>query len=173
MEAGLIGRARAGDAEALTEIFRRYGQQVYETAYHLTGSGDDADDIVQDIFVGLPEALRSFDAESSLGTWLGRIAARAALLRQRSEERRARRQEEAGDLGRLEYVPRPAVEAKLTLYRTLARMREDWRQVYVLFEIEGYGHDEIAGTLGISTAGSQVMLYRARKFLAERLRGKL
>lgn len=171
-ETGLLARARVGDHEALSELFRRYAQQVLDVAFRLTRSSDEADDVLQDIFVGLPEALRGFDGSGTLGAWLRRLAARAALLRMRAEQRRTKWQQRAALEGRAEERP-VAVESRLTLQRTLDRLPADLRAVYVLKEVEGYSHGEIAGLLGITEGASEVRLHRARRFLRDRLRGKI
>ena len=66
-ESGLAERARTGDTEALAELFRRYATQVYEVAIRLTRSGHDADDVTQNVFIGLPEALNSYTGAGDLG----------------------------------------------------------------------------------------------------------
>lgn len=171
-EAGLVARARTGDADALADLYRRYGDQVYQVAIRLTQSRPDAEDVTQDVFVGLPEALGQYEGRGELGAWIRRIATRAALLllrhrrRQSKWERRARRSEPIAD-------PPTEVEARLTLEWALNRMPEDWRVVYVLKELEGYSHDEIADLLGISAGASSVRLYRARQFLRDRLEGRV
>ena len=171
-EAGVVTRARVGDHDALTDLFRRYAQQVLDVAYRLTRSTDEAEDVLQDIFVGLPEALRGYDGSGSLGAWLRRLATRAALLRLRSEKRRARWHHEAARDQPSRAVP-TAIESRLTLERYLARMPEDLRVVYVLKEVEGYSHTDIGDILGITVGASEVRLHRARRFLKTRLKGKL
>lgn len=171
-EAGLLAGARGGDHDALTDIFRRYSQQVLDVAFRLTSSRDEAEDVLQDVFVGLPEALRGYDGTGSLGAWMRRLATRAALLRLRSDRRRLKWQQRAAMEGRSEERP-PSVESRITLQRYLERMPSDLRVVYVLKEVEGYAHADIAELLGITAGASEVRLHRARRFLKDRLRGKL
>lgn len=171
-EAGLVARTRAGDTEALAELFRAYGDQVYNIAIRLTESPHDAEDVTQNVFVGLPEALGSFSGKGELGSWIRRTATRTALLfirqrrRQDKWERRANRRSPNAD-------PPERIEARMTLRWALKRMPEALRVVFVLKEIEGYSHDEIAETLGISPSASTVRLHRARKFLQDRLEGSI
>lgn len=171
-EAGLLARARGGEHDALAELYRRYGQQMLDVAFRITRSDDEAEDVLQDVFVGLPDALRGYDGSGSLGAWMRRVATRAALLRLRTELRRSKWQERAAREGRSEQAA-PAVEARLTLQRYLDRMPADLRVVYVLKEVEGYAHAEIAELLGITAAASEVRLHRARRFLKDRLRNKI
>lgn len=171
-EAGLVARARGGDAEALAELFGRYAAQVYEMAVRLTQSAHDAEDITQDVFVGLPEALHGYEGSGDLGAWVRRIATRTALLHLRQGKRQAKWERRAMRHRSPTSDP-DAVEARMTLEWALNRMPEEWRVVYVLKEIEGYGHDEIADMLGISVNASSVRLYRARRFLRDRLEGRI
>ena len=169
---GLAARARSGDREAITELFRRYGQQLYEVAYRVTGRRDDADDVVQDLFVGLPEALRSYRGTGTLGAWLRTMARRAALLRLRREKRRGHWHRRAYDDTALREAPEP-VDERLAITWALDRMPDEWRVVFVLKEVEGYTHAEIASALGITPGASALRLHRARRFLRDRLKGKV
>lgn len=171
-EAGLLKAARSGSHEALGELFREYGQQMLNVAYRVTGSTHDAEDVVQDLFAGLPEALRGYDGTGSFAAWLRRLATRVALLWLRRERRRNRRDQRVAEEATAEVRPVP-VEARLTLERVLNRMPEDLRAVYVLKEVEGYAHADIAELLGITTGASETRLHRARRFLRDRLKGKL
>lgn len=169
---GLIARVRAGDADGLTELFRTYGQQVYETALRITGSSDEAEDVVQDVFIGLPEALPGYRGDGPLGAWIRRLATRTALLRLRHAKRRRRWHRRAAQSAPSSEEP-PAVSARLTLQWGLRRMPDELRVVFVLKEVEGYSHAEIAALLGISEGASAVRLHRARRFLRERLKGRI
>ena len=168
----LIARVREGDADGLTQLFRSYGQQVYDVALRITGSGDDAEDVVQDVFVGLPEALRGYRGDGTLGAWIRRLATRTALLRLRHDRRRLRWQRGAARATPTAEEP-PDVSARLTLQWGLRRMADELRVVYVLKEVEGYTHAEIAELLGISKAASAVRLHRARRFLRGTLKGRI
>jgi RNA polymerase sigma-70 factor (ECF subfamily) len=171
-EAEFLERVRAGDPEALAEVFREHAQAVSDAAFRITRSRDEAEDVVQDVFVALPEALRSYSATGTLGAWIRRLATRTALLRLRHEKRRSRWQRQSAKEGPRQAMP-DAVEARITLDRVLDRMPEEQRVVYVLKEMEGHSHADIARLLGITRAASEVRLHRARRFLRERLKGRL
>src|ERR1043165_6996971 len=85
--AELLTAARQGQGDALAELYARYGRSLLALAYRLTGSRDDAEDILHDVFLGLPEALRRYDERGSLEGWLRRVTARVALTRLRSRGR--------------------------------------------------------------------------------------
>lgn len=172
MKPGLVARARTGDAAALAELFRIHADQVYEVAVRLTQSAHDAEDVTQNVFVGLPEALHGYTGSGDLGSWIRRVATRAALLFLRRNRRQAKWERRAARHRSSESAP-TQVEARMTLEWALNRMPEIWRTVYVLKEIEGYSHDEIADLLGISVGASSLRLYRARGFLRDRLKGRI
>lgn len=169
---GLVARARSGDADALAELFRCYADQVYEVAVRLTQSAHDAEDVTQSVFVGLPEALHGYAGTGELEAWIRRIATRTALLFLRQSRRQLKWERRAAKHRSPAEAP-DQVEARMTLEWALDRMPEDWRVVFVLKEIEGYSHDEIADLLGISSGASSVRLYRARRFLRDRLEGRI
>ena len=162
-EAALLASVRQGSTEALGQLYTRHAGEVYALAYRLTGSRHDAEDVLQDVFVGLPRALKAYGEQGRFGAWLGRVAARTALMRLRS--RGARREdglELAGDpAGRGEPDPVDRIAAQ----RALQRLPDGLRAVWVLKEVEGYSHAEIGALLGISPENSAVRLSRAWKLL--------
>ncbi len=164
----LIDRARRGDTDALAELFRGHATVVHRVAFFLTASADDAEDVVQDVFVGLPEALRSLSDPAAFAGWLRRIAARTALMRMRSEKRR--RQSTVNDADAVAAPARSDAD-RMSIETAISRLPAELREVFVLKEMEGYSHAEIAGMLGISTGNSEVRLFRARQRLRAILGG--
>jgi RNA polymerase sigma-70 factor (ECF subfamily) len=165
----VLERAAGGDPAALAELYGRYGEAVHRLAYRLTGSAADAEDVLQDVFVGLPEALRSYGGRGSLEGWIRRVAARTALMRMRGERRR---REVA-----LDPLPEPAARSdpgaaveRAAIQRALAALPDGLRAVFVLREVEGYSHAEIGELLGIRAGTSEVRLFRAKKMLQTLLR---
>ena len=155
----LIDRARRGDMDALEVLFREHSAAVHRVAYFLTASADDAEDVVQDVFIGLPEALRHLAEASAFPAWLRRVAARTALMRMRSERRR--RQSSVDDAGTVA-APAQSDSERMSIEHAIAALPAELREVFVLKEMEGYSHAEIAGMLGISSGNSEVRLHRAR-----------
>jgi RNA polymerase sigma-70 factor (ECF subfamily) len=164
-----LERVIAGDTEALGELFVAYADTVYRAAFRLTGSDADAQDVTQDVFVSLRDCVRGFTGPStSFPAWIRRVAVRQALMRLRSGRRRREVDvEQVAALIEREDSPleRIAIEHALTL------LSDDFRVVFLLKEIEGYDHAEIAELLGISVRNSEVRLHRARRKLREILRG--
>lgn len=159
-----IARARDGDADALGDLYREHAHVVMRVAYHLMASRDDAEDIVQDVFIGLPEALRKLGDVGSFPSWLRRVAARTALMRMRGERRRRQ-----SPIDGAETTPAPTHDGveRNAIAGALASLPDDLRTVFVLKEIEGYSHLEIAGVVGITVSNSEVRLHRARQRLRQ------
>ena len=165
----LLDRAQNGDASALGELFMLHGDLVYGTAHRLTRSTGDADDVTQELFVRLPAALRGFTGPmASFPGWLRRVAVRQSLMHLRS----GRRRREVSVDGVASLVARPdlALE-RLSIQTALDRLSDEHRTVFLLKEVEGLDHAEIAELLGISVANSEVRLHRARRQLRDFLRG--
>lgn len=160
-----LDEARGGSAEALAAWYRDHGAALYRLAYRLTGTREDAEDVVHDVFVGLPEALRHYEERGNLLGWLKRVTARVALMRLRS---RKRRREVGLDVARPESDPPSATEG-MVLQAAVDALPDRLRVVVVLKEVEGYSHGEIAELLGISAVASRVRLARALKRLRKAL----
>lgn len=164
-----IARASAGNREALGELFVEFGDMVFRSAYRLTRSSADAEDVTQDVFVRLPRALGGFAGTSeNFGGWLRRIAVRQTLTHLRSGRRR--REVTVEGVANLFAASDDAVN-RLTIDAALARLSDEHRLVFLLKEVEGYEHREIAELLDISIPNSEVRLHRARRELRELLRG--
>jgi RNA polymerase sigma-70 factor (ECF subfamily) len=170
----LLDRVRAGDGEALATLFRQHGERAYATAYRLTGSTDDARDMVQDAWVALPEAVATYAGRGSFDGWLHTFVVRVALMRLRSARRR-REVALPDDDGAMPAAPRAdapdAVLDRMAIEQALAALPEHLRVVFVLREVEGYAHAEIAELLGLRKGTSEVHLFRARQRLRALLRG--
>jgi RNA polymerase sigma-70 factor, ECF subfamily len=166
----LVRLAREGSLEALGELYARYGEGLFRTAYRMTGSKADAEDVLQDVFVGLRDALRSFDPARPLAPWLSRVAVRTTLTHLRSQSRRQRRHAMAQPvwpaIGRGDATPLDCI----MLERALEKMPLSLRTVLILREVEGYSHGEIGDLLGISPAASATRLTRALKFIRSEMR---
>lgn len=164
-----LGSVEAGDTAALGELFAEFGDLVYRAALRLTANAADAEDVTQDVFLRLRGAVSGFagPAESFQG-WLRRVAVRQALM----HLRRGRRRREVSVEGVASLMASSTgILERLTIETALARLSDEHRTVFLLKEVEGYGHAEIAELLGISIANSEVRLHRARRQLRDLLRG--
>jgi RNA polymerase sigma factor (sigma-70 family) len=162
-EGALIAQAARGSHDALASLFRRFSEQVQRVAYRLTMSADDAEDVVQDVFIGLPEALAAYDGRGDFGAWLRQVAVRTTLMRMRTHRRRAATAAKAG--AQHEVAMSNFVLDRMAIATALTALPSDLRVVFLLSDIEGYSHAEIAGLLGIRRGTSEVRLHRARRKL--------
>ena len=159
----LIARLRAGDSAALGELYSRTGGALASLARRLTGSHEDAEDVLHDVFLGLPEALQHYQERGQLEAWMRRVTARVALMRIRS----ARRRREVDVPHDVE--ARGVSEDTMALEHAVDDLPDALRFVVVLKMIEGYSHAEIGALLGISPRASEQRLYRAIQILRARL----
>jgi len=147
----------------LARVFREHGQLVLDTAYRLTGSLSDAEDVLQDVFLGLPAALQRYEPRDAFVPWLRRVTVRVALMHLRRY--RGRREMP------LDAVPEPSAPppdgsfAQDAIARAIAELPDGLRAVFVLREVEGYSHAEIAALLSIRVGTSQVRHHRAVRML--------
>ena len=160
-----IDAARTGDPEALASLYRTHGAVLYRLAYRLTGTPQDAEDVVHDVFVGLPEALGRYEERGSFASWLKRVTARVALMRLRARTRRREVVLEAT----LPTAAPPLDSASVALRSAVDALPDPLRAVLVLKEVEGYSHAEVGELLGISAGASRVRLNRAMRLLRKTL----
>jgi len=167
----LVGQVAAGDPDALAALYRLHGAALFRLARRLTASVEDAEDVLHDLFVGLPESMHKYDGRGSLIGWLKRVLVRLALMRLRAERRRREvplhEEMSQGALGRA-----TDDASRWDLERVVATLPDDLRAVLVLRQTEGYSHHEIAALLGITPGASRVRLSRAVKLLSAALRGR-
>ena len=166
-QAELVQRARARDPSAMAELYRLYGGSVHRVARRMLGPADDAEDIVQDVFLGLPAALATFEGRGSLEGWIKKIAVRTVLMRERKRRTLER------FLGRYSGVlyPRaspPEVLERLTVEDAITKLPNSWRAVCAL-KLEGYSHADIGSMLGITATASKLRFHRACQHLRKLL----
>jgi RNA polymerase sigma-70 factor (ECF subfamily) len=162
----LARRIRAGSADALGELYARSAPRLFAIARRLTGSREDAEDVLHDVFLGLPEALRRYDDSGVLDHWLSRVTTRVALMRLRS----GRRRREVDIPPTLEAPRRAAPVDRVSLEHAIDALPDPLRVVLVLKMIDGYSHAEIASLLDITPRASEQRLYRALSALREQAR---
>jgi RNA polymerase sigma-70 factor, ECF subfamily len=160
-DAELLAAARAGRLGAVGELYRRHADDVYTLALRMLGSADDADDVLQDVFVGLPRALRGYRDEGRFGAWLQRVTVRVALMRLRAGRRKRETLLPSDGAPEIAAAGGAHPLDRVALERALARLPDKLRIVFVLKEIEGYAHHEIATLLGITAGAAMTRLSRA------------
>jgi RNA polymerase sigma-70 factor (ECF subfamily) len=170
-EAELVARSLAGDRVAFGVLVERYAAQARRVARAVLEDPDDADDAAQDAFLSALVKLAQYDPRRPFGPWLMRIVANAATDRRR--RRRVRRTEPL-DPGFVGGGPRPDAEAERAalgerLRTALDTLTPRRRLAVVLFDVEGYGHGEIAQILGIPEGTVRSEVFHARRQLRAQL----
>ena len=167
----LVRRAQAGDQAAFRDLYHQLAGRVYALCLRLTGDAGAAEERTQDVFVRAWDKLRSFRGESAFSSWLHRLAVNVVMNEQRTRSRREKRVTPVADPETLERGSGGEGSAGLhiDLERAIATLPEGAREVFVLYDIEGYSHAEIAELTGIAEGTSKAQLFRARHLLREKL----
>lgn len=170
-EIDLVRRARDRDARAFEQLYRRQVPRIHAVCLRLTADPRRAEESTQTAFIQAWQKLSSFRGESSFGSWLHRLAVTTVLMDFRSARRREARVLPVDDPTALETAPpaRPA-GLRLDLEQAIAALPTQARTVFVLHDIEGYTHEEIAQLMELQTGTTKAQLHRARQLLQEALR---
>ena len=164
-----VGRAASGDHEAFERLYRGHVGRVYSLAVRMVGKAE-ADDLTQEVFIRAWSKLGTFKGEAQFGTWLHRLAVNHILSRRTVLRRReARFFPGEGIWGRLRAPKRRVSGAALDLEQAIGQLPERAREVFVLYDVEGFSHEEVAHQLGVSVGTSKSQLHRARMLLREHL----
>ena len=165
----LVQRAQGGDDEAFGALYRHHVGRVHALCLRLLGDSQAAGELTQDVFVRAWEALPSFRGDSAFASWLFRVAMNVFLGQRRATGRRERRvfsTEEPALLERAGERTSGVVDgSRLDLEEAIADLPEGARMVFVLHDVEGYQHGEIARMTGIAEGTSKAQLFRARRLL--------
>jgi RNA polymerase sigma-70 factor (ECF subfamily) len=170
-EAALIRRACARDQQAFAQLYRRHVGRVHAICRRMTADIPRAEDLTQTVFVKLWEKLGLFRGESAFASWLHRLTVNTVLTDFRTTRRREARVFGTDDPAALEKSatpPRPGL--RLDLEQAIAGLPPRARVIFVLHDVEGYTHEEIAGLLELQTGTTKAQLHRARQLLQEALR---
>lgn len=174
----LVEQCRRGDPHAFETLFRKHQTFVYNVALGMLGNGEDASDVTQDAFLRLHRSLDSFRGDSSVSTWLYRVAVNLSIteLRRRGRSRfqlweDVKHQEEA--LLNEEPGPTPddaieAAEDRRVVHQVLRMLPPDYRAIMVLRHFQQLAYEEIAEVLGLSLSQVKTRLFRARKMFKDR-----
>lgn len=168
----LAERCREGDLAAFEELYRAHGHRIYAVAYRMLGHAADAEDLTQEVFLTAHRKLSSYRGDASLGTWLYRLAVNLCLDRVRS---RARREDQRTDHLEDERTPgdgngrRLDVVERIDLERAIRALPEACRAAFLLHDIEGFEHREVATLLGIAEGTSKSQVHKARRRLRRAL----
>jgi RNA polymerase sigma-70 factor (ECF subfamily) len=166
----VIARAQAGDSSAFEMIYRENSPRVYALCLRLSGgSTDEATELMQDVFIRAWRGLKHFRGESAFSSWLHRLTVNAMLERARSEKRRTARVLSMEDPARDVATAASEPDMQMDLESAIAALPEGARIAFVLHEIEGFQHAEIAEQLSVAEGTVRAQLHRARKLLIKAL----
>jgi len=169
-EWSLVQRAQAGDFSAFERLYRENERKVFALCMRLSSDASLAEELTQDVFVRAWQKLGSFRGESAFSSWLYPLTVNVALSERRSRRRRTARVFATDDLTPFDKGERPKTpEAGFDLETAMAALPPGARAVFVLHDVEGYKHGEIAAMLGMATGTSKAQLHRARRLLREAL----
>jgi RNA polymerase sigma factor (sigma-70 family) len=166
-----VARAQEGDVASFERVYRENVDRVYALCLRLCGDAGRAEELTQDVFVRAWEKLDSFRGDSAFSTWLHRLAVNVVLGSRRSEGRLHARIHFSDDVTIFERAPEGGgyAGARMDLEAAMASLPEGSRTVFVMHEVEGYTHEEIARLTGRAEGTCKALLHRARKLLRERL----
>lgn len=165
----MVRRCAAGDPDGFTALYDRWSGPMRSVAAGILGSWNDAEDAVQETFLKVARAIGRFDSRSKFSTWLFRILVNTC----KDQLRKSRRRIDEAPLDPLLHVSDGGAQEpslKLTLRRLVSALPEKERTVFVLYEVEGFSHAEIAEVLGKSESYSKWLLFTTKKRLREELR---
>ncbi|MGD2153065.1 MAG: sigma-70 family RNA polymerase sigma factor [Gemmatimonadales bacterium] len=163
-----VARARAGDLEALEEVYRAFQAPVYNLGRRICGNEEDAEDVLQDTFLEVCRSIGKFRGDGSLWSWVRRVAVSKALMLLRRERQRAgcSLDGDGGFAGMVGRAP-PEPTGPIDLETALGRLMPLTRAVLWLHDVEGYTHEEIGELMGKTASFSKSQLSRAHRRLRE------
>ena len=175
-----VALAASGDRQAFERLYRHHVNRVFSLCARMLADRQRAEELTQDVFVRAWEKLHLFRGESSFATWLHRMAVNVVLNARKSEGRRQARFEESEDedggvdtmasssTSGVVGMPLPPGDW-LDLETAMKRLPPGAKRVFILHDVEGYKHEEIAEMLGVTTGATKAQLHRARLLLREEL----
>lgn len=175
-DTALIERCRRGDLQAFEEIYKTHSGKLYSLACRMLGNPTEAEDLLQEIFLSAHRKLDGFRGESALGTWLYRLATNQCLDYLRSRAARSNQVTDTidDDPAVLDVRSRGIADravAKMDLERAVAQLPEGARAAFVLHDVQGLEHKEVADVLGIAEGTSKSQVHKARLRLRALLGG--
>jgi RNA polymerase sigma-70 factor, ECF subfamily len=170
-DAALAAGCRSGDLGAYERLYLFHGARMKNLARNLLGNSVDAEDAVQETFLKVQRSIASFRGQSTFVTWTYRILINTCHDARRSRLRKKETaQEETSEASRPELrAPGAHPSLRLALERALAELTNHQRNVFLLYEVEGFRHAEIAGILEITETASKNTLFQAKKSLRQML----
>ena len=182
-DAEVVRLAQRGDADAFERVYRLHSRKIYNLCLRMVGNPTEAEDLTQDVFLQLLRKIGTFRGESAFSTWLHRMSVNIVLMRfrkksigQTSLETMSNPEEEPSTLPQEFGGPDlrlNGVVDRITLQAAINELAPGSRAMFILHDVQGYKHDEIAGMFGCSVGNSKSQVHKARMRLRELLRKTL
>jgi RNA polymerase sigma-70 factor (ECF subfamily) len=171
----LAQAASSGEMEAFEELYQRHNRRVYSLCLRMTQNQSEAEDLAQEVFIQLFRKIGSFRGESAFTTWLHRLTVNQVLMHFRKRSVKLEQTTEEGETpvqivtGTANPNQMPVVD-RIALDKAIGQLPPGYRTVFVLHDVEGHEHEEIARMLGCSVGTSKSQLHKARMKLRRLLR---
>jgi RNA polymerase sigma-70 factor, ECF subfamily len=163
-----VALAAAGDVRAFERLYQAHLPRVHSLVRRMT-AGRDSDELTQDIFVRVWQKIGSFRGDSAFGTWLHRLAVNVVIERFRTDTVRRQRLHPGEEIFETLAAPARSGDLSMDFETALAKLPDGAREIFVLHDVEGHKHHEIATLLDISVGTSKAQLHRARMMLRKHL----
>jgi RNA polymerase sigma-70 factor, ECF subfamily len=166
-----------GDMQAFETIYKRHHRRVYSLCLRMVANATEAEDLTQEVFIQLFRKIGSFRGESAFTTWLHRLTVNHVLMHFRKRGVRLEKTTEEGEIGEIQDflqagAERPRFVDRIALDKAISELPPGYRTVFVLHDVEGFEHEEVANMLGVSVGTSKSQLHKARMRLRELLNKK-
>jgi RNA polymerase sigma factor (sigma-70 family) len=172
-DAADVALAAAGDRRAFERLYRLHVNRVFSICTRMCGSRVRGEELTQDVFVRVWEKLPQFRGDAQFSTWVHRVAVNIALTDRKTEARSRKRlvedESETGETPLQKASVTPGWGDRMDILAALEKLPAGARKIFVLHDVEGYKHEEIADMCGITAGGSKAQLHRARLLLREAL----
>jgi RNA polymerase sigma-70 factor, ECF subfamily len=164
-----VALAARGDVRAFERLYRAHLPKIHSLVRRMAG-GRETDELTQDVFVRAWQKLASFRGESAFGTWLHRLAVNVVIEKFRTDAVRRNRHHDGEEIFNVLAAPSRSSDLSMDFESALTKLPDGAREIFVLHDVEGYKHHEIATLLEISAGTSKAQLHRARMMLRRHLR---
>jgi RNA polymerase sigma-70 factor (ECF subfamily) len=168
----LTQASATGDMVAFEMLYERHHRRVYSLCLRMVANATEAEDLSQEVFVQLFRKVGSFRGESAFTTWLHRLTVNHVLMHFRKRGVRIEKTTDEGDIGEMQdflqsVAERPRFIDRIALDKAIADLPPGYRTVFVLHDVEGFEHEEVAKMLGVSVGTSKSQLHKARMRLRD------
>jgi len=173
----LARAAGEGDMKAFEELYRRHNRRVYSLCLRMTANVSEAEDLAQEAFIQLFRKIGSFRGDSAFSTWLHRLTVNQVLMHFRKSRVRHERTTDEGETpeqivtGTKNPNAMPVVD-RIALDKAIAQLPPGYREIFILHDVEGHQHEEIASMLGVAAGTSKSQLHKARMKLRKLLKAE-